>query len=164
MDNIQLSTSVDADCSLPASPRIRFNKDGALLAVSAQDNGIKILANSDGLRLLRTFENLSFDGSATLAERISRLIYANSGNALLALAANAIHFLWKWQRNECNSSGKATVGVSPQLRQPSSGILMTNDVTMTTFMSSPPAATFFVFYPQDNNIIAIGMDDSTIQI
>ncbi|KAJ0468412.1 putative transcription factor WD40-like family [Helianthus annuus] len=35
-----------------ASPRIRFNKDGALLAVSAQDNGIKILANSDGLWLL----------------------------------------------------------------------------------------------------------------
>ncbi|MFS8002096.1 putative transcription factor WD40-like family [Helianthus anomalus] len=91
----------------------------------------------------------------------------------------------------------ATVGVSPQLRQPSSGSLVTNDVvetnpeesvacfalskndlyvmsasggkislfnmmkfkTMTTFMPPPPAAT-----PQDNNIIAIGMDDSTIQI
>ena len=48
-----------------ASPRIRFNKDGALLAVSANDNGIKILANSDGLRLLRTFENLSFDGASS---------------------------------------------------------------------------------------------------
>ncbi|KAJ0443530.1 putative transcription factor WD40-like family [Helianthus annuus] len=187
MDNVQLLTSVDADVGLPASPRIRFNKDGALLAVSAQDNGIKILANSDGLRLLRTFENLSFDGSASrtpeaakptinalsavapssaaLAEwvasvgsisavnedarslpdvkpriveesndkskiwklseineasqcrslklpenmrvtTISRLIYTNSGNALLAFASNAIHLLWKWQRNERNSSGK----------------------------------------------------------
>ncbi|KAG2534025.1 hypothetical protein PVAP13_9NG226822 [Panicum virgatum] len=34
---------------------------------------------------------------------------------------------------------------------------------MTTFMA-PPAATFLAFHPQDNNIIAIGMDDSTIQI
>ena len=32
---------------------------------------------------------------------------------------------------------------------------------MTTFMPLPPAATF---HPQDNNIIAIGMEDSTIQI
>lgn len=36
--------------------------------------------------------------------------------------------------------------------------------TMTTFMSPPPAATFLAFHPQDNNIIAIGMDDSTIRI
>lgn len=35
---------------------------------------------------------------------------------------------------------------------------------MTTFMSPPPAATFLAFHPQDNNIIAIGMEDSTIQI
>lgn len=46
-----------------ASPRIRFNKDGSLLAVSTNDNGIKILVNSDGLRLLRTIENLSYDAS-----------------------------------------------------------------------------------------------------
>lgn len=35
---------------------------------------------------------------------------------------------------------------------------------MTTFMSPPPAATFLAFHPQDNNIVAIGMEDSTIQI
>ncbi|OAY36934.1 topless-related protein 1 [Manihot esculenta] len=286
MDNVQLLTSIDADGGLPASPRIRFNKDGTLLAVSANDNGIKILANSDGLRLLRSFENLSYDASrasetvtkpiinpisaaaaaaaatsAGLADRnasvvtipgmngdarnmgdvkprineesndkskiwklteineqsqcrslrlpenlrvnkISRLIYTNSGNAILALASNAIHLLWKWQRSDRNSTGKATASMSPQLWQPSSGILMTNDFTdtnpeeavpcfalskndsyvmsasggkislfnmmtfktMTTFMPPPPAATFLAFHPQDNNIIAIGMDDSTIQI
>lgn len=49
--------------SLKASPRIRFNKEGSLLAVSTKENGIKILANSDGLRLLRTFENKSYDAS-----------------------------------------------------------------------------------------------------
>jgi hypothetical protein len=31
-------------------------------------------------------------------------------------------------------------------------------------MAPPPAATFLAFHPQDNNIIAIGMEDSTIQI
>lgn len=35
---------------------------------------------------------------------------------------------------------------------------------MTTFMSPPPAATFLAFHPQDNNVIAVGMEDSTIQI
>ncbi|OVA19348.1 WD40 repeat [Macleaya cordata] len=285
MDNINLLTTIDADGGLPASPRIRFNKEGTLLAISANDNAIKILATTDGLRLLRTFENRSFVDasrvasetvtkptispisavvaatSAGLADRgapvvaiagmngdtrnlgdvkprlteetndkskiwklteisepaqcrsirlpdnlrtnkISRLIYTNSGSAILALASNAIHLLWKWQRSERNSSGKATANVPPQLWQPTSGILMTNDIadtnpeesvpcfalskndsyvmsasggkislfnmmtfkTMTTFMPPPPAATFLAFHPQDNNIIAIGMDDSTIQI
>ncbi|KAG6426063.1 hypothetical protein SASPL_110277 [Salvia splendens] len=275
MDNTQLLTNSDADGGLPASPRIRFNKDGTLLAVSANENGIKILANPEGLRMLRNYENLAFDASraseaakptvnpmssavassAGLTDRvgpvvglsamngdvkpriteetndkskiwklseinepsqcrslklpenlrvtkISRLIYTNSGAAILALASNAIHLLWKWQRSDRNSSGKATATVSPQLWQPSSGILMTNDAadtnpdeavscfalskndsyvmsasggkislfnmmtfkTMTTFMPPPPAATFLAFHPQDNNIIAIGMDDSTIQI
>ncbi|CAI9782457.1 unnamed protein product [Fraxinus pennsylvanica] len=35
---------------------------------------------------------------------------------------------------------------------------------MATFKSPPPAATFLAFHPQDSNIIAIGMDDSSIQI
>lgn len=134
--------------------------------------------------------------------KISRLIFTNSGNAILALASNAIHLLWKWQRNDRNATGKATASLPPQQWQPASGILMTNDVaetnpeeavpcfalskndsyvmsasggkislfnmmtfkTMATFMPPPPAATFLAFHPQDNNIIAIGMDDSTIQI
>ncbi|KAI7728572.1 hypothetical protein M8C21_001090 [Ambrosia artemisiifolia] len=134
--------------------------------------------------------------------KVSRLIYTNSGLAILALAANAVHKLWKWQRNDRNSTGKATANVVPQLWQPTSGILMTNVITdtnpeeavpcfalskndsyvmsasggkislfnmmtfktMTTFMPPPPAATFLAFHPQDNNIIAIGMNDSSIQI
>ncbi|KAG9450248.1 hypothetical protein H6P81_010213 [Aristolochia fimbriata] len=284
MDNVQILTTIDADGGLPVSPRIRFNKEGTLLAVSANENGIKILANADGLRLLRTFENRSFDASRVVSEtvaksamnamaaavaatsggltdrgasvvsmsgmngearglldvkpritdesiekskiwklteisepaqcrslrlpdnlrtsKISRLIYTNSGVAILALASNAIHLLWKWQRTDRSSSLKATASVAPQLWQPPSGILMTNDITdtnpeeavpcfalskndsyvmsasggkislfnmmtfktMTTFMPPPPAATFLAFHPQDNNIIAIGMDDSSIQI
>ncbi|KAI5680896.1 hypothetical protein M9H77_02123 [Catharanthus roseus] len=284
MDNVNLLTSTDGDGGLPASPCIRFNKEGILMAVSTNDNGIKILANAEGVRLLRTMENRPFDASrmasasvvkppgigfgaagATVgssivdrispitpmvsmngdnrnladvkprvadepadksriwklteineptqcrslrlpdsltAMRVSRLIYTNSGLAILALAANAVHKLWKWPRNERHPAGKASASIVPQLWQPASGILMTNDIsdtnpedavpcfalskndsyvmsasggkislfnmmtfkTMTTFMPPPPAATFLAFHPQDNNIIAIGMEDSSIQI
>ncbi|WVZ96500.1 hypothetical protein U9M48_042132 [Paspalum notatum var. saurae] len=34
----------------------------------------------------------------------------------------------------------------------------------TTFMAPPPAATFVAFYPQEDNIMAIGMEDSSILI
>ena len=284
MDNVSMLMSTDADGGLPASPCIRFNKEGTLLAVSTNENGIKILANADGVQLVRLIESRAHDASRSasgtvakgpvmgtygasssaagtsigdrsaivpamvglngdsrsmpdvkprilddsdkskvwklteinepsqihslrlpdtlLAVRIIRLIYTNSGSAILVLTLNAVHKLWKWQRNERNPTGKACTSVSPQLWQPSSGILMTNDIsetnledavpcfalskndsyvmsasggkislfnmmtfkTMTTFMPPPPAATFLAFHPQDNNIIAIGMEDSSIQI
>ncbi|KAJ4951831.1 hypothetical protein NE237_028663 [Protea cynaroides] len=292
MDNTNLLTTADADGGLPASPRLRFNKEGSLLAVTTSDNGIKILANTDGQRLIRMLESRTFEGSRGPSEpmnskppivnalgpvgnvttalaspldrsdrippqvsigslgpmdnsrtadvkprvtedvdkvkiwklpdivdsaqlkalrlpdsmvtgKVVRLIYTNSGLAVLALASNAVHKLWKWQRTEQNPSGKSTASVVPQLWQPTSGTLMTNDISdanpaeesaacialskndsyvmsasggkvslfnmmtfkvMTTFMSPPPAATFLAFHPQDNNIIAIGMEDSTIQI
>ncbi|XP_022714819.1 topless-related protein 4-like isoform X2 [Durio zibethinus] len=290
MEHVNLLTATNADGGLPASPCLRFNKDGILLAVSTNENGIKILANADGARLLRSIEARALDrvldasraastavakgpiigtfgasssttgtsiavadrsapmtaivglngDSRTLPDvkprvtdelekskmwklteinepsqlrslrlpeslmpiRVVRMIYTNSGGAILALTDNAVHKLWKWQKNEHNLSGKATSASPPQLWQPSSGILMTNDIcetnqedavpcfalskndsyvmsasggkislfnmmtfkTMTTFMAPPPAATFLAFHPQDNNIIAIGMDDSSIQI
>ncbi|KAF2544830.1 hypothetical protein F2Q70_00020007 [Brassica cretica] len=63
MDNVQLLTAIDGDGGLQASPRIRFNKEGSLLAVSGNENVIKVMANSDGLRLLHTFENVSSESS-----------------------------------------------------------------------------------------------------
>ena len=39
-----------------ASPRVRFNRDGSLLAVTAADNSIKVLANEAGARLIRNVE------------------------------------------------------------------------------------------------------------
>ncbi|XP_072968974.1 protein TOPLESS-RELATED PROTEIN 2-like [Typha angustifolia] len=292
MDNTNILTTADGDGGLPASPRLRFNREGSLLAVTTNDNGIKILANTDGQRLVRMLESRSFEGSrgpsqqvntkppivnalgaasnassplpvtserpdrilpavsmssltamessrtadvkprilddsdkiktwkladivdaghlkalrlpesVTTANKVVRLLYTNSGFAVLSLGSNAIHKLWKWQRTERNPSGKSTASIVPQLWQPSNGILMTNDTSdgnpeeatacialskndsyvmsasggkvslfnmmtfkvMTTFMSPPPAATFLAFHPQDNNIIAIGMEDSTIQI
>ncbi|XP_077237894.1 protein TOPLESS-RELATED PROTEIN 2-like [Tasmannia lanceolata] len=288
MDNINILTTADADGGLPGSPRLRFNKEGSLLAVTTSDNGIKILANTDGQRLIRMLESRTFEGtrrpseamntkppivnplnsvtnvSAPLAAtldrsdrmppavsmnslaaidgnrtvdvkpdvdkikswkladivdsaqlktlrlpdtlttgKVVRLIYTNSGLAVLALFSNAVHKLWKWHRTDRNPSGKSTASVQPQLWQPATGTLMTNDTSeanqteesaacialskndsyvmsasggkvslfnmmtfkvMTTFMPPPPAATFLAFHPQDNNIIAIGMEDSTIQI
>jgi WD40 repeat protein len=292
MDNTNILTTIDVDGSLTASPRLRFSKDGSLLAVTTNDNGIKILANAEGFRLIRMLESRSFEGTRvppeTMATKTSivnvmppavtapgslpgaierserlppavsmtnfnsidgsrtpdvkprlldevtdksknwklteitdsgqcrslrlpdamhgskvvRLIYTNSGVAVLALASNAHHKLWKWQRNDRNPSGKSTASIPPQMWQPASGIVMNNDIgdtnteeaaacialskndsyvmsasggkvslfnmmtfkVMTTFMPPPPAATFLAFHPQDNNIIAIGMEDSSIQI
>ncbi|GMQ04078.1 hypothetical protein CsSME_00049623 [Camellia sinensis var. sinensis] len=292
MDSTNILTITDADGGLPASPRLKFNKEGSLMAVTTSDSGIKILANIDGQRMLRMLESRAFEGSRSLSEAVNvkppiagalgpitnlsgsavptpersdriqppvsigtlaavessraadikprildnvgkvkswkipdivdsaqlkalrlpdpltvskvvRLLYTNSGLALLALASNAVHKLWKWQRTDRNPSGKSTASIVPQLWQPSTGALMTNDSSdtkpaeesaacialskndsyvmsasggkvslfnmmtfkvMTTFMAPPPAATYLAFHPQDNNIIAIGMEDSTIQI
>ncbi|KAJ6757083.1 TOPLESS-RELATED PROTEIN 1-RELATED [Salix koriyanagi] len=258
MENINFLTTTDADGGLQTLPRLRFNKEGNLLAVTTADNGFKILANTAGLRSLRAAETHSFEAlrppmepaaikvsgtSSTVnaspvnlkVERSSPVrpspilngvdpmnrsmekprtvddipqarlfvfLYTNSGVGMLALGANGIQKLWKWPRNEQNPSGKATANVVPQHWQPNSGLLMTNDVSgvnleeavpcialskndsyvmsatggkvslfnmmtfkvMTTFMSPPPASTFLAFHPQDNNIIAIGMEDSTIHI
>ncbi|KAG6537079.1 hypothetical protein ZIOFF_002160 [Zingiber officinale] len=292
MDNTTILTTTDADGGLPASPRLRFNRDGSLLAVTTTDNGIKILVNTDGQRLVRMFESRGFEGSrgpqqisanvkpplinalgavpnvsspivltaerpdrlipavsmsslavvdsnrnvdvkpriledtektkgwklvdildsahlkalrlpdTFTASKVVRLLYTNSGLAILALGSNAVHKLWKWPRNERNPSVKSNATTVPQLWQPSNGALMTNETTdanpeevtacialskndsyvmsasggkvslfnmmtfkvMTTFMAPPPAATFLAFHPQDNNFIAIGMDDSSILI
>eukprot|EP00252_Welwitschia_mirabilis_P005633 TRINITY_DN1613_c0_g1_i10.p1 TRINITY_DN1613_c0_g1~~TRINITY_DN1613_c0_g1_i10.p1 ORF type:complete len:1114 (-),score=151.32 TRINITY_DN1613_c0_g1_i10:438-3779(-) len=290
MDNTNMLTSTDADGGLSASPRLRFNKDGSLLAVTTSENGIKILANAEGLQLISMLDSRPFDGGRVRPEsmvtksivnvmpaavsatatipgdierteriapagsmtsfngidhrtqdvkprildsvgdkvknwklpeiiepghcrslrlsdpahgsKIARLIYTNAGISILALASNALHKLWKWQRTERNPSAKATTSVPPQLWQPATGVVMTNDLSsmnpeeavpcialskndsyvmsasggkislfnmmtfkvMTTFMPPPPAATFLAFHPQDNNIIAIGMENSTIQI
>ncbi|XP_038980428.1 protein TPR1-like isoform X3 [Phoenix dactylifera] len=289
VDNVNMLTSTDAEGGLPSVPRLRFNKEGNLLAVNTADNGFKILANADGLKSLRAFGSRPFESfraqyeatsikvsgtpvvasispnisrvdrvdrnsparpspilnggdpssrsidkpriseelpdktkpwelaeilnpkqcrvvtmpeSTDSASKVARLLYTNSGGGLLALGSNAVQRLWKWSRSEQNPSGKATASVVPQHWQPSSGLLMTNDVSdtnpeeavpcialskndsyvmsacggkvslfnmmtfkvMTTFMPPPPASTYLAFHPQDNNIIAIGMEDSTIHI
>lgn len=60
---------------LQASPRIRFNKEGILMAVSTSENGIKILANQDGIRLLRTMESRPFDASRVASASIVKVTW-----------------------------------------------------------------------------------------
>ncbi|KAF8393179.1 hypothetical protein HHK36_021420 [Tetracentron sinense] len=185
LDNVYCLRSTDAEGGLPAYPCIRFNKGGTLLAVSTNDNGIKILANADGVQLLgavitapttgtfgtadaiagtsikngdnRSLENVIPRIADELKEkserwklaeikepshcrclrlpdnlsilRVSRLTYTNLGVAILALASNGVHKLWKWQRNNENQALKATSSVLPQLWEPPSEILMTNEIS-----------------------------------
>jgi hypothetical protein len=42
---------------LQARPHLGFNKEGSLLAVTTRNNGVKILANADGLQFLGMLEN-----------------------------------------------------------------------------------------------------------
>lgn len=55
-----------------ALPRVRFNKGGALLAVSTNNNGIKILANADG-QLLLSLENRSYVAARSASESITKV-------------------------------------------------------------------------------------------
>lgn len=55
-------------CLYQSLPRVRFNKEGNLLAVTTADNGFKILANVDGLRTLRIMEARSFEASRASTE------------------------------------------------------------------------------------------------
>ncbi|KAF1882284.1 hypothetical protein Lal_00038930 [Lupinus albus] len=285
MDNVNVLTSTHAEGGLLSLPRLRFNKEGNLLAATTEDNGFKIVANAEGIKYLRAIEARSFESSKAPVEtkvlgssmatsinpltnkvehvdqsspfrhapilngvdsstrsidrkrslddlsdkskawelteivdpvqcrtvtmpdsmgstnKVARLLYTNSGVGLLALGSKGIQRLWKWSRNELNPSGKATASVVPEHWQPPNGVLMTNDVpenseaavpcialskndsyvmsacgrkislfnmttfkVMATFMSPPPTSTFLAFHPQDNNIVAIGMEDSTIHI
>lgn len=49
-------------------PRLRFNKEGNLLAVTTENSGIKILANASGLRLLRSVEAPPFEALRSAPE------------------------------------------------------------------------------------------------
>ncbi|KAI3883761.1 hypothetical protein MKW92_011797 [Papaver armeniacum] len=129
-------------------------------------------------------------------KKISRLMYANSGRSILALASNAMHVLWKWDKTEASAS------VRPEIWEPKSGKMMVNDIEdvnneeteacfsmsnneaylistsggkisvfstatferLSTFMRPPPACTCLIFYPEDNNILVIGTEDSNILI
>lgn len=60
---------------MQASPRLRFNKEGSLLAVTANENAIKVIANSDGQRMLRMLEGRAFDGSRGFPESVNIKVY-----------------------------------------------------------------------------------------
>ncbi|CAI9782452.1 unnamed protein product [Fraxinus pennsylvanica] len=59
---------------------------------------------------------------------VSRLIYTNSGNAILALYANSVHNLSKWPKIDGNPTGEARENTMPKFWKPRSRILMTNHI------------------------------------
>ncbi|XP_051137730.1 protein TOPLESS-like [Andrographis paniculata] len=262
MDNAEVLAVLDAGGGLQASSNVCFSTAGNLLAVTADGNRIKVLANDLGHELMSTpeeffrkcFENpervvqegvAAGDSVATAAAEdvseggipkeeaetveakmpslskivqvsncqyllltspvknnpIRRLVYTHSGNGILALDEDGTHLLWRWAKTDANLHGLANAKFPAQLLQPKSGLQMRNDLPsnvvvrpcfalskndsyiisssggsislynmqlfkkIKTVMASPPAAaTCIVFYPPDNNIVAIGMDNSRIVI
>ncbi|KAM3300470.1 hypothetical protein ACQJBY_041472 [Aegilops geniculata] len=61
VDNTNMLTCIEADGGLPSLPRLRFNKEGNLLAVTTIDSSFKVLANNDGLRSLLAFGTPPFE-------------------------------------------------------------------------------------------------------
>jgi len=49
-------------------PRLRFNKEGNMLAVTTADGGVKILADTDGMKYLRSIEARSYEASKAQVE------------------------------------------------------------------------------------------------
>ncbi|XP_031122753.1 topless-related protein 3-like isoform X2 [Ipomoea triloba] len=126
--------------------------------------------------------------------KVSRLLYTNSGVGILALSSNGTGKLWKLSYNKQNPSrknwqpntGTPTIndvpGVNLEETVPCIAVsnddfyvvsaagkkvslfnIMSNKVTKTK--SLPSASTFLAFDPHhDNNIIAIGMKNSSIYI
>lgn len=45
------------------------------MAVSTNDSGVKILANAEGIRLLRTVENRTFDASRVASAAVVKVNY-----------------------------------------------------------------------------------------
>lgn len=81
-----------------ASPRLRFNKEGSLLAVTSADNGIKILANADGKHLLRAFENRAFENQRGPPEpAVSKVGDYNGSPASAEVRASSLYC----SRNTC---------------------------------------------------------------
>lgn len=76
---------------MKASPRIRFNKEGTLLAVSANDNRIKILATVDGMRLMRMYENHSLVAARSASETVTRVCLVKS--SFVELKRDAIYII-----------------------------------------------------------------------
>ncbi|XP_019184024.1 PREDICTED: TMV resistance protein N-like [Ipomoea nil] len=126
--------------------------------------------------------------------KVSRLLYTNSGVGILRLSSDGIQKLWKWSYNEQNPSRKNWQPNSgPPMINDVSGVnleevvpcialsnddsfvvsaaggnvslfnIMTSEV-MKTITSLPSASTFLAFDPHDNNIIAIGTEESSIYI
>ncbi|CAI8590151.1 unnamed protein product [Vicia faba] len=148
MDRIDVLTSTDAEGGLPTLPRLKFNREGNLLAVTTDDGGFKILANADSLKYLRDIEEsiqridtnnglivhpvryriVTIPENMGPGNKVVRLRYSNNGDALLALGSKGVQKLWKWIPNALNPMGMATARFVPKEYRPSSGLLMTHDV------------------------------------
>lgn len=93
-----------------ALPRLRFNKEGNLLAVTTADNGFKILGNAAGLRSVRAIEAPSFEAlrmpidSASIKVIIISLICLIDNDHILryAFLKHFVYLSGFWYFCRCN--------------------------------------------------------------
>lgn len=73
-------------------PHLRFNKEGNLLAVTASGGGLKVLANADGIKFLRTIEARSYEGPKAPIE--TKVFFFHSSPSSLSASLTSITFLF----------------------------------------------------------------------
>ncbi|WVZ94964.1 hypothetical protein U9M48_040786 [Paspalum notatum var. saurae] len=91
------------------------------------------------------------DKLATTLSKVVGLLYTSDGTALWALGSNAIFKCWNWQQSDRNPNRKS---FRLNMWDPSQ--------VLCTFNGPPP--TFITFHPDDHQIVAFGMNDTTILV
>ncbi|KAL8123045.1 hypothetical protein AgCh_011138 [Apium graveolens] len=88
-EDVNLLTTTDASGGLPASPCIRFSKEGVLLAVSTTENSVKILGNAKGYQLALAACNQTSGPCLVVAGNIAKSpVIGVYGNSSLGAATN----------------------------------------------------------------------------
>ncbi|KAK1401734.1 hypothetical protein POM88_001339 [Heracleum sosnowskyi] len=80
---------------------------------------------------------LSLDASDT-GNKVSRLLYTNSGTGILVLGSNGLQKMWKWVCDVQNLSGKATAKFVPEVWKSKNGFFMANDIAGVDLQEACP--------------------------
>ncbi|KAH1110102.1 hypothetical protein GLYMA_04G065000v4 [Glycine max] len=143
---------------LPVHPKI--NKIVRLTYTNAGNGILALTSNGDHLLWKWPRDNLNLDGKAT-AQVSPHIWQSRSG---LQLMSNKLTSSYSGVPVSCFSLSKN----DSYLMSTSGGAIslfnMLTFKTVTTIMTPPPMATCLTFYPRDNNILAVGMDNYSIII
>ncbi|XP_068484124.1 topless-related protein 1-like isoform X1 [Phaseolus vulgaris] len=133
------------------------------LAYTNEGNGILALG-SNGHHLLWKWpsNNLNPDGKATT--QVPPYIWQPAGSDLQLMMSNELTSSYSGDPISCFSLSKNDSYLMSTSGGPISLFSMSSFKTLTTIMPPPPMATCLTFYPRDNNILAVGMDDLSILI
>ncbi|KAK7352684.1 hypothetical protein VNO80_18112 [Phaseolus coccineus] len=144
---------------LPTHPKI---SKILRLAYTNEGNGILALA-SNGHHLLWKWpsNNLNPDGKATT--QVPPHIW-QPGSDLQLMMSNELTSSYSGDPFSSFSLSKNDSFLMSTSGGPISLFSMVSFKTLTTIMAPPPRATCLTFYPRDNNILAVGMDDLSIII
>ncbi|CAL5322472.1 unnamed protein product [Camellia sinensis] len=130
------------------TPCICFNKDDTLLAAFVRNNRIKILGTLNGIQSLQAYEM-----------HVSIIATKNGDERSSVDVPKTIEVV-----KPTKASKIKEISEHAQLQSLLLPSFVKKSKTMATFMHPPSMPMYISFYPYNNNIIAIGMDDSTVLI